>query len=171
MPLLRDARLQDATLLCAAEHAVATQFDGLLVSERDEIVESTFRERIASVSGDRGKYLVAEVDEAIVAHACLWPMGLRKVSHVLRLDMCVHVGHWRHGYGERLLSALLTWARKSSSAHKVELLVRSENAVAIALYRKLGFVVEGRMKDRVRLRSGRYVDDISMAMLLEHGDA
>ena len=171
MPLLRDARLEDATLLCEAERAVVIQFDGLLVSEPDEIVESNFAERIASVSEDRGKYLVIEVDEAIVAHACLWPMGLRKVSHVLRLDMCIHVGHWRQGYGECLLAALLTWARRSSSAHKIELLVRSENEAAVALYRKLGFVEEGRMKDRVRLRSGRYIDDISMAMLLERSDA
>jgi len=90
---------------------------------------------------------------------------------VLRLDMCVHVGHWRQGHGERLLRALLAWAGAESGAHKIELLVRSENEPAVALYRKLGFAEEGRLKHRVRLRSGRYIDDITMALFLLPSEA
>ncbi len=113
-----------------------------------------------------GKYLIAEVGGLPVAHASLWPMGLRSLSHVLRLDMCVHDGHWRQGHGEALLRALLEWAATAANARKIELLVRAENAAAVALYRKLGFVEEGRLRERVRLRSGRFVDDISMGLLL-----
>ena len=168
---LRDAELPHAAMLCESERQVVVQYDGLLVSEPDELRESNFSERIASLTGGRGKYLIAEVDGEPVAHGSLWPMGLKKVSHVLRLDMCVHVGHWHRGYGEHLLRSLLSWARSESGAHKVELLVRAENAAAVALYRKLGFNEEGRMKDRVRLRTGRYVDDISMAVPLSSSDA
>jgi putative acetyltransferase len=49
---------------------------------------------------------------------------------------------------------------------KIELLVRSTNAPAIRLYRSSGFVEEGRHRNRVRLRDGRFVDDIAMALLL-----
>lgn len=163
---IRDALIEDAAMLCEAERAVVGQFDGMLVSERDELLEASFRERIASLSNGHGRYLVVEFDGTAVAHGSLWPMGLRKVSHVLRLDMCVHIGCWRCGHGEALLRALLEWARWSSNARKIELLVRSENLAAVNLYRKLGFTEEGRMKQRVRLRSGRFIDDISMAMLL-----
>ena len=157
-------------MLCESERQVVAQYDGLLVSEPHELKEASFSDRIASLAGGQGKYLIAEVDGEPVAHACLWPMGLEKVSHVLRLDMCVHVGHWRQGYGEGLLRSLLAWARSESGAHKIELLVRSENEGAVALYRKLGFVQEGCMKDRVRLRTGRYIDDISMALLFSASD-
>jgi RimJ/RimL family protein N-acetyltransferase len=169
--LLRDARPEDAAMLCEAEREVVANHDGLLVSEPDELEESNFMERITSLSDGRGKYLIAELDGKVVAHASLWPMGLRKVSHVLRLDMCVHVGHWRKGYGEALLRGLLAWAQASAHARKVELLVRSESSAAVALYRKVGFTEEGRLKDRVRLRSGRFVDDISMALHLGRSDA
>jgi len=46
---------------------------------------------------------------------------------------------------------------------KVELLVRATNERAIRLYRALGFVEEGRFRDRVRLPDGTLVDDIAMA--------
>ena len=171
MPHIRDARPEDVPALCAAERVVVQQFDGMLVSEPDEIDESHFIDRLAAISGGKGKYLVVEEAGLLVAHASLWPMGLKKVSHVLRLDMCVNVGHWRQGHGERLLRALLAWANAESSGHKIELLVRSENEPAVALYRKLGFAEEGRLKHRVRLRSGRYIDDITMALFLLPSEA
>ena len=99
MAYIRDARPDDAPALCAAEREVVQQFDGMLVSEPDEVSESNFIDRLTAISGDKGKYLVVEEEGNLVAHACLWPMGLKKVSHVLRLDMCVHVGHWRQGHG------------------------------------------------------------------------
>ena len=166
---IRDARLNDAPVLFEAERAIVRSFDGLLVSEPDELAEGAFAERIGMQSSGRTKVLVAELDGVVVGHASLYPMGLRKVAHVLRLDMCVHLGHWGHGHGTRLLTGLLGWARQNPEAHKVELLVRSTNAVAIALYEHARFVHEGRFRDRVRLRDGRFVDDLGMGLVLrEH---
>ena len=48
----------------------------------------------------------------------------------------------------------------------VELLVRSTNAAAIALYERAGFAHEGRFADRVRLRDGGFVDDLGMGLVL-----
>lgn len=44
-----------------------------------------------------------------------------------------------------------------------ELRVRSTNARAIGLYKKLGFVEEGRFRRRLRLEDGTFVDDVAMA--------
>jgi RimJ/RimL family protein N-acetyltransferase len=164
--VLRDARAEDAPALCAAEQAVVRAYDGLLVSEPDELQEAAFVERIASLADGRGKYLVVERNAELLAHASLWPMGLRKVSHVLRLDMCIHLGHWQQGHGQALLEALLVWARENPCAYKVELLVRATNLPAVSLYRRAGFTEEGRMHRRVRLRDGQFVDDLSMALHL-----
>lgn len=88
---------------------------------------------------------------------------------MLRLDMCVHLGHWGQGHGTQLLNGLLGWARQNPKAHKVELLVRSTNRTAIGLYERAGFVYEGRFRDRVRLRDGRFIDDLGMGLVLrEH---
>lgn len=166
---VRDARPSDAASLCEAERAIVRSFDGMLVSEPDELSERAFAERIDMQSEGRTKVLVAELAGEFVGHASLYPMGLRKVAHVLRLDMCVHLGHWGRGHGTRLLAGLLGWARQNPDAHKVELLVRSTNVAAIALYERAGFDHEGRFRDRVRLRDGRLIDDLGMGLVLrEH---
>ena len=66
---LRDAQPEDALALCAAEQAIVRAHDGLLVSEPDELHEAAFLERIASVSGGRGKYLVVERESALLSTA------------------------------------------------------------------------------------------------------
>ena len=163
---IRDALPSDAAALCEAERDVVREHDGLLVSEPEELFEAAFRERIAIHIGGSAKVLIAECAGAIVGHASLWPMSLRKVSHVLRLDMCVHLGHWHQGHGRALLESLLAWARAHPGSSKVELLVRSENRSAVALYESAGFIHEGRIRNRIRLRDGRLIDDLSMGMLL-----
>jgi RimJ/RimL family protein N-acetyltransferase len=165
-PQIRDATVADADALCRAERDVAAHYPGLLVSLPDELVPSAFRERIVNATNGVGKYLVAEVDGQTVGHASLWPMGLRQNSHVMRLHICVRTEHWHQGYGRALLHGLVTWARANPHVSKIELLVRSTNAPAIRLYRSSGFVEEGRHRNRVRLRDGRFVDDIAMALLL-----
>ncbi len=166
---IRDARSSDAPALCEAERAIVREFDGLLVSEPVELTAQAFVERIGMQAKGRTKMLVAELSGNLLGHASLYPMGLRKVAHVLRLDMCVHLGHWGQGHGTRLLAELLAWARQNPAAHKVELLVRSTNVAAIALYERAGFLHEGRFKDRVRLRDGRFIDDLGMGLVLrEH---
>lgn len=167
MATLRDACLGDVPALCAAERAVVGAFDGLLVSDPDELHEAAFAERIRNLADGSGKVLVVEDGGAVVAHACLWPMGLRRIAHVVRLDICVHLGHWRRGHGRALLEALIAWARQAGAVHKIELSVRASNAGAVALYRSLGFVEEGRLRDRVRGRDGRYIDDLSMALFVK----
>jgi putative acetyltransferase len=146
---------------------VALHHPGLLVSLPHELIPSSFQERIVNATNGIGKYVVAEVDGQMVGHASLWPMGLKQVSHVLRLDMCVHMGHWRKGYGRALLNHLINWAHSNPSASKIELLVRSTNTPAVQLYRSSGFVDEGCHRNRVKLQDGGFVDDISMALLLD----
>jgi putative acetyltransferase len=42
--------------------------------------------------------------------------------------------------------------------------VRSSNEGAIALYRSLGFVEEGRKTRRLKVGAGEYLDDVYMAL-------
>lgn len=164
MPLtLRDAVASDAPVLHAAERAIVAAHEGLLVSHPDELSEAAHAERIASQAAGRAKVVVAVEEGAIVGHAGLAPMGLRRIAHVVRLDLCVHLGHWRRGHGRAMLSHLVEWARDHPDVHKIELLVRSTNAPAVALYERAGFRLEGRLVDRIRLADGTFVDDLSMA--------
>jgi len=65
---------------------------------------------------------------------------------------------WRgRGVGTALMQACLDWAREAG-VHKLSLEVFPWNEGAIALYRKFGFVEEGRLRRHYRRRSGELWD-------------
>jgi putative acetyltransferase len=161
---IRSARPEDAALLAEAERAIA-RVPGRLASQPDEIDDDALRRMIVSLNDQgRGHFLVAERAGAIVGHAFLEPLPLAATAHVVRLAIAVHEGERRRGVGRALMNELLRWARSTSRVEKVELQVRSTNEPAIALYRSLGFVEEGRKTKRLKLAPNEYVDDIYMAM-------
>jgi ribosomal protein S18 acetylase RimI-like enzyme len=63
------------------------------------------------------------------------------------------------GLGGRLLRQTLDAAR-TFGLHRVELTVRQDNRSAIALYRKIGFEIEGLMRDAIK------VDDVCENVVL-----
>jgi putative acetyltransferase len=103
-------------------------------------------------------------DGKIVGHALLEPFKLAVTSHVVDLTIAVHEGNQGNGHGKRLLSHLIDWATSNQKIEKIELRVRSSNTNAIALYKKMGFVEEGRMVRRLKIGPDCYLDDISMAL-------
>jgi RimJ/RimL family protein N-acetyltransferase len=70
------------------------------------------------------------------------------------------------GYGSEAIRLLLSHAFDRLNLHKVELDVYAFNEQAIAVYRQIGFVEEGRVRDHV-FRRGAYHDDIKMGILAE----
>lgn len=163
-PSIRAARPEDAPVLAAAERAIAT-VPGRLASNPDEIDDDAVRKMIVDLGDrDRGVCLVAEHVGTIVGHAFLEALPLAATSHVVRLTIAVHEGHQRRGVGRLLMNDLLRWARSNPRVEKVELQVRSSNDAAIALYRSLGFVDEGRKTRRLKIGPNEYLDDVYMAL-------
>lgn len=163
-PSIREARPEDAALLAEAEREIA-RIPGRLASRPDEIHDDAVRQMILHLN-DRGHglYLVAERAGVAVGHAFLEPLPLAVTAHVVRLTIAVHEGHQGQGVGKALMNDLLRWARSDVRVEKVELQVRSSNEPAMALYRSLGFVEEGRKTRRLKIGPNRYIDDVYMAM-------
>jgi RimJ/RimL family protein N-acetyltransferase len=73
---------------------------------------------------------------------------------------------WRgRGVGTALVAAAIDWAR-ARGLHKLTLSVFPHNDAAIALYRKFGFVEEGRREKQIRRANGELWDLIEMGLLL-----
>lgn len=73
---------------------------------------------------------------------------------------------WRgRGVGSALMAAAIDWARERG-LHKLSLGVFAHNEAGIALYRKFGFVEEGRRVKQYRRQSGELWDVIDMGLLL-----
>jgi ribosomal protein S18 acetylase RimI-like enzyme len=73
---------------------------------------------------------------------------------------------WRgRGVGSALLTAAIEKAR-SDGLHKLSLEVFPHNKAAIGLYRKFGFLEEGRRVKHYRRANGELWDSIVMGLLL-----
>ncbi len=117
-----------------------------------------------SVTADQA-FLVAAEGERIVG----WLQMVRQphpvVRHVATFGMAVAPDRRGRGIGSALLAEALRWAREQGVA-KVELSVYPENRAALGLYRRFGFVEEGRLRRHSR-RSFGDQDEILMGVWLE----
>jgi L-phenylalanine/L-methionine N-acetyltransferase len=66
------------------------------------------------------------------------------------------------GVGSALMTALCDYADRWLNTLRIELTVYTDNEVALRLYRRFGFEIEGRFKGYA-MRDGRYVDAYAMA--------
>lgn len=160
--LIRKVTPEDADTLWQAEVQTAAT-PGQLVSRPEELLLEAFVVKIRELSAV-GTYVAAEDNGTLLGHAFLEQSPLVALRHVSRLTVVVHPGHTGRGVGAALVQHLQRLAAAAiPRVEKIELLVRSTNAPAIRLYRRLGFVEEGRFKNRVRLPYGQFVDDVAMA--------
>ncbi|MFG2078131.1 GNAT family N-acetyltransferase [Nonomuraea maritima] len=82
-------------------------------------------------------------------------------------ELDIYIGEkdcWGKGYGTEATRLICRYGFDAMRLHRIELWVADENAAAIRVYRKVGFVEEGRARDTLR-RHGRWHDMILMSLL------
>jgi L-phenylalanine/L-methionine N-acetyltransferase len=140
-------------------------FPGLLQTPYTD--EETWRTRLAEscVPGKADLLLVAEHGGEVVCSAGLHPVGpaLRR-RHAMMLGISVAPAMQRQGVGSALMAALVDYGDRWAQVLRLELTVFTDNAPAIALYRRFGFQIEGTHR-AYALRDGAYVDAHAMARL------
>lgn len=85
-------------------------------------------------------------------------------QHVLELVIGIRESYTNKKLGQKLMVSMEQWA-KHIGVTRMELSVMVSNTLALALYKKQGFVVEGTKTRSVLLKSG-YADEYSMAKLI-----
>jgi ribosomal protein S18 acetylase RimI-like enzyme len=112
---------------------------------------------------------VALDGERVVGWADIFPDWAHALAHRGHLGMGVLAAYRGRGLGTRLLSACLAKAASQGLA-RIELETRVDNTAAIGLYRKLGFIEEGRKRWGMRF-DGVYFDTLMMARCVDAGAA
>ena len=151
---VRAAEDADRRVLALLFAAVAEERDGI-ASEPPIDIER----RAASWTLDQT--LVAVADRVIVGHlhVDVSRFGFGELGMLVAAE-------WRgRGVGTALVAAAIEWAR-ARGLHKLTLDVFPHNEAAIALYRKFGFVEEGRRAKQIRRDSGELWDVLEMGLLL-----
>ncbi len=105
--------------------------------------------------------LVAELDGKLVGSAGLNIFKGRR-RHCAALGISVHDDYQHKGIGTALMKALLDLADNWYDLKRIELEVYTDNEMAINLYKKFGFTIEGTLKCYA-IRNGEYIDAYFMA--------
>jgi len=125
-------------------------------------LESRRRRHEASAPGHTR--LIAVIDGKAIGMAGLHPADSPRRAHAASIGMAVHDAYAGRGAGSALMAALIDQADKWLNYRRLELNVYADNARAIGLYERFGFVREGLFRDYA-WRDGAYVDSIAMARL------
>jgi putative acetyltransferase len=157
--LIRPVRHEDAEALneLRRRDGVA-EFIPSFASER----ESATRKYIDNF-GPNDHVFVAELDGRIVAYAGLHVRD-GKMRHSAWLGIAVHDAFFGRGIGRAMMEKLLDLADRWIGITRVDLTVVANNTRAIALYEKLGFVVEGTQR-KATYYDGQFWDVVCMARL------
>lgn len=110
-------------------------------------------------------HVVAVTDDEVIGWCDLRPRAAPTLRHTAVLGMGVVAAYRGQGIGSRLLTAALGLA-PARGIRRSELIVRSDNAAAIALYRRFGFVDEGTCRNYMRVDGVDY-DALLMARLAQ----
>ena len=151
---VRPAGDGDRRSLALLMAAVAEERDGIAAEPPIDLDELAASWKIDGT-------LVALAEEVIVGEVRVDPtwMGFGEIGMMVVAD-------WRgRGVGTALVAAAIEWAR-SRDLHKLALSVFPHNNAAIGLYRKFGFVEEGRLVQHVRRADGQLWDLIEMGLML-----
>ena len=120
------------------------------IDERTALFARTAAESLVAVSGGQ---IVGMLHVEVSRH------GFGEIGMLVDRD-------WRGcGVGRALVQAAISWAR-GRGLHKLCLEVFAHNTAAIALYRKSGFVEEGRRTRQYRRANGELWDSVVMGLAL-----
>jgi L-phenylalanine/L-methionine N-acetyltransferase len=163
--LIRAAEPTDAAAISALMGSEGT-FEGTLQMplmavasrvERFSKIDITNVHLVAVSATDAG--------EEIVGAAGLFQLhnSLRR-AHARGLGITIASGWQGQGIGHQLMAAVLRWADNWAGVLRIELTVFADNARAITLYERHGFVREGVMR-AFALRDGIFADALAMSRL------
>lgn len=164
----REAQPEDAEALLEYLKAVGAESDNLLFGAEGIGMcaedEAAFLE--SALRSSKKFYLIALCGGEIAAQGSFACNEHRaRVAHWGVLGLTVRRKYWNQGIGTALMQRLIEFARNTAKAEMIQLDVRSDNAPAIALYRKFGFVKTGTFPHMIKI-GARYADCDTMVLHL-----
>ena len=140
--------------------------EGGLARTADEISDE-YVTNFVSKAVESGIIVVAKnADGRVIGEIHGYALGPRVFAHILgELTIAVLPDFQGRGVGKIMFIEFMCRVEEKQEITRVELTARESNARAIGFYENLGFVIEGRMANRIRSAGGGFESDIPMAWL------
>ncbi|UZJ79302.1 GNAT family N-acetyltransferase [Fictibacillus sp. KU28468] len=160
---IRSAMDKDAKELSDLRVQIDGETENLDREKGEAFIDASGFEQIIQTDHENktNLFLVAAVDDRIVGFSRCEGNPLTRFSHKVEFGICILKEFWGYGIGKNLLKESIAWA-DSNEIKKITLNVLETNENAIHLYEKLGFEIEGVLKNDKILSDGKYYNTIMM---------
>jgi len=155
--VLREVRPDDLPILYEIERDLAS-WEERTPAAPGPLTWEAFRE----AHRDTGTGFVITVDDQVVGRCGLMHEDL--LARHAEVGISVAAAARGQGYGTDALRVLAEFAFVRRNLRRLHLETLADNAAAVAAYRKVGFVEEGRPREHAWVR-GAYVDMLRMGLL------
>lgn len=108
---------------------------------------------------------VVEKGNNLVGYLVVMGGTARRTKHAVYIVIGILKDYRGQGIGTKLFVRLEEWAR-DRGLHRLELTTVTKNGPGVALYKKMGFEIEGTKRDSLFI-DGEYVDEYYMSKLLD----
>uniref|UniRef100_UPI002ACC38DB GNAT family N-acetyltransferase n=1 Tax=Thermogemmatispora sp. TaxID=1968838 RepID=UPI002ACC38DB len=146
---IREITVDDAEAFLQLCHRLdqETHFMLLEPDERKMTVDDQLQMLAQIIANERETIFVAEEEHSgqLVGYLAIRGGTFRREQHRASLVIGIVQAFSGQGIGSRLFRAMESWA-KPRGFHRLELTVMVHNQRALALYRKQGFIIEGRRR-------------------------
>jgi RimJ/RimL family protein N-acetyltransferase len=165
---IREVRSDDAEAMIRFMNAIdcETRF---LSREPGEFAMTLEEERNfiqARTEDARVHWIIAEAQGRIVASCSIFGAGrYKRYQHRATIGIVISRDYWGLGLGRRLMLENIARCRQIGY-EQLELSVLAGNDRAIALYKSLGFEIQGTVTHAFKYADGTYADDYFMCLQL-----
>ena len=166
--IIRSAAVEDSRAILSLSKSVINEEIYQLTSSTEFKMTIEAEEKwIESHLNNPNYMILVAVINSEIAGILDFTNGRRdRISHTGEFGMSV-AKHFRdQGIGSLLLMSLIEWASKNKAIEKIGLSVHSNNHRAIALYKKMGFEIEGVRKRDLKYSNDSYVDTTIMGRFI-----
>lgn len=162
---IREATALDAKEMLAYIHTISGESDFLTFGEGEFNMSVEQEEAFLNqfLKQDNALFIIAELDGKIVGNLSFAGGAMSRIAHTGELGVSVLKQYWGRGIGTALMDYLISWCKETGIIRKVNLKVRSDNHMAIYIYKKLGFQEEG-LITREFYVDGRFYDSVVMGL-------
>lgn len=164
---IRNGEVKDAEKLINLIKKVGKETDFLLNNPDEFNITIEEEENFIQnhVDSEVDLLVVAETDGEVIGICGLNGNINKRIRHSAEIALAIEQEFCGMGIGKELMKAGIEWA-KENGISRITLKVDTNNYRAISLYLKLGFEIEGTLRNDKMLCDGSYIDGYTMALLL-----
>ncbi len=158
---IREAVPDDAEEILEVLKKIGGETDNLIIDSNGVplTVEDERKYLENNLKSVTNKTFIGIVDNKIVATSGINGSSRERVKHNVVLGMSILKEYWNLGIGFYIIQNIIAYCQMSKVIRNITLEVRADNAAAIHLYEKVGFIYVGKFKDKMCV-NGKYFDNL-----------